>query len=266
MEEKLATQLNKVAVATKNTKANAAPFRHLLLHGPPGTGKTLFAKKLAKSSGLDYAILTGGDIAPLGREGVTELHKLFDWADTSKKGVLLFVDEADAFLRNREVHGHNMSEDGRNALNAFLYRTGTETDKFMVVYASNRPDQFDGAITDRVDEIVEFELPGEDERVKMLEMYIEKYLLNPTGNGSKVVVEGLDAADVKSVAVKTEGWSGREIAKLVIAWQSAAYGSEGAVLDNKTLYDTLARFEKGKSMKEGWLSQERIRGLTADGN
>ena len=37
-------RLLSVATATKNTKNNAAPFRHLLLYGPPGTGKTLFAK------------------------------------------------------------------------------------------------------------------------------------------------------------------------------------------------------------------------------
>lgn len=42
----------------------------------------------------------------------------------------------------------------RNALNAFLYRTGEQTDRFMVVYASNQPEQFDDAINDRIDEIV----------------------------------------------------------------------------------------------------------------
>ncbi len=50
-------------------------FRNILMHGPPGTGKTLFAKKLAKHSGLDYAIMTGGDVAPMGRDGVTAIHK-----------------------------------------------------------------------------------------------------------------------------------------------------------------------------------------------
>lgn len=82
----------------------------------------MFAKGLAQHSGLEYAILTGGDIAPLGRDAVTELHKLFDWAKTSRKGLLLFVDEADAFLQSRERT--KISEDQRNALNAFLYRTG----------------------------------------------------------------------------------------------------------------------------------------------
>ena len=33
------------------------------------------AQGLAKHSGLEYAVLTGGDVAPLGREGVTEIHK-----------------------------------------------------------------------------------------------------------------------------------------------------------------------------------------------
>ena len=37
--------------------------------GPPGTGKTMAAKRLARTSGLDYAILSGGDIAPLGASG-----------------------------------------------------------------------------------------------------------------------------------------------------------------------------------------------------
>ena len=45
------------------------------MHGPPGTGKTLFAKKLAEHSGLDYAIMTGGDVSPMGRDGVTAIHK-----------------------------------------------------------------------------------------------------------------------------------------------------------------------------------------------
>lgn len=48
----------------------------------------LFAslQKLAVHSGMDYAIMTGGDVAPMGREGVTAMHKLFDWANTSRRG------------------------------------------------------------------------------------------------------------------------------------------------------------------------------------
>lgn len=48
--------------------------------------------------GLDYAMMTGGDVAPLGSQAVTKIHQIFDWAKKSKKGLLLFIDEADAFL------------------------------------------------------------------------------------------------------------------------------------------------------------------------
>lgn len=55
--------------------------------------------------------------------------------------MLLFVDEADAFLRKRstEEGGVEMSEDLRNALSTFLYRTGTPTNKFLLVFATNTP-------------------------------------------------------------------------------------------------------------------------------
>lgn len=57
-------------------------------------------KSIAKIlwQGLDYAMMTGGDVAPLGAQAVTKIHEIFDWAKKSTKGLLLFIDEADAFL------------------------------------------------------------------------------------------------------------------------------------------------------------------------
>lgn len=262
LEESLDQKLRKIAVSTTNTKTNNAPFRHLLLHGPPGTGKTMFARGLAKHSGLEYAILTGGDIAPLGRDAVTELHKLFDWAKTSRKGLLLFVDEADAFLKSRE--GNQISEDQRNALNAFLYRTGTESRDFMMVYASNQPSQFDGAVMDRVDEMIEFDLPSVEERRKMIAMYIEKFLLNPpSASTKKVTTKDIGDEEIEYVVQNTDGFSGRAISKMAIAWQAAAYGTEGAVLDKDTFLKTVEDHKLSMKTKEGWLKMEAER-MTQD--
>lgn len=52
------------------------------------------------------------------------------------RGLLLFIDEAEAFLGKRS--SPNMSEDTRNALNALLYNTGTASHRLMLVLATNR--------------------------------------------------------------------------------------------------------------------------------
>lgn len=134
----------------------------MMFYGNPGTGKTLFAKKLAMQSGLEYAVMVGSDIAPLGKDAVTEMNKIFDWAENQANGMILFIDEADAFLRNRS--DMNMSEDMRHTINSFLYRTGTPSDKVIIVLATNQPGQLDSAVHDRIDEVVNFNKPSQPER------------------------------------------------------------------------------------------------------
>ncbi|XVF11979.1 hypothetical protein REPUB_Repub08aG0075400 [Reevesia pubescens] len=58
---------------------------------------TALAAGVYTTRGSDYAMMTGGDAAPLGAQAVTKIHEIFDWAKKSKKGLLLFIDEADAF-------------------------------------------------------------------------------------------------------------------------------------------------------------------------
>ena len=76
-----------------------------------------------------------------------------------QKGLLLFVDEADAFLRKRTGVDGEISEEMRNALECICTGPGESSTNFMVVFASNQPEQLDWAVQDRVDEIVEFTLP-----------------------------------------------------------------------------------------------------------
>uniref|UniRef100_A0A673XE81 ATPase family AAA domain containing 3A n=1 Tax=Salmo trutta TaxID=8032 RepID=A0A673XE81_SALTR len=226
----LEERVRDIAIATRNTRQNKGLYRNILMYGPPGTGKTLFAKKLAVHSGMDYAIMTGGDVAPMGREGVTAMHKVFDWANTSRRGLLLFVDEADAFLRKRSTE--KISEELRATLNAFLYRTGEQSNKFMMVLASNQPEQFDWAINDRIDEIVNFALPGPDERERLVRLYFDRYVLEPaTGGRQRMKLAQFDyGKKCSDIAKRAEGMSGREISKLGVAWQAAAYSSEDGVL------------------------------------
>lgn len=261
LEPSLEARLRDVAIATKNTKLNRGMYRNLLFYGPPGTGKTMFAKKLAMHSQMDYAILTGGDVAPMGRDGVTAVHKLFDWAETSRNGLILFVDEADAFLRKRS--SETISEDLRATLNAFLYRTGDQSDKFMMVLASNTPEQLDWAINDRLDEVVEFALPGQEERERLVRLYFEKYVLLPAVEGSKgrrLKVEEMDYGVLCSeIASLTEGMSGREIAKLGVAWQAGGYASEDGIVSRTMIMEKVTDAVKQHNKKMTWLSEEENR-------
>merc|ERR1719277_1131763 len=257
----LEARLRDVALATKNTKLNRGMYRNLLFHGPPGTGKTMFAKKLAMHSNMDYAVMTGGDVAPMGRDGVTAMHKVFDWAQTSRKGLLLFVDEADAFLRKRS--SESISEDMRATLNAFLYRTGEQTDKFMLVLASNTPEQLDWAINDRLDEMVEFALPGKAEVERLVNLYFEKYVLIAAvegGKGRKLKVEEMDyTALCSEIAEKAVGMSGHATPSLAISWQAAGYSSDDGVLTKAMIMEKVDDALNSHQQKVKWLSEEEIR-------
>ena len=272
-------QLRIVSNAVINRKKHFAPFRNLLFHGPPGTGKTLFAKQLAKKSGLDFAIMTGADVAPLGTLAVHELHKIFDWAETSNngkiqilfiylKGLLIFVDEADAFLRRR-AGDELISENLRNAINAFLYRSGTPSNKFMIVLATNAPQLLDVAIQDRIDEMIMFDKPSYKERSNILLHYLLKYckpessfigriknvLKNPTiifYKIKKINISQIDSNYIDDIARRTEGFSGRELNKLVVSWHDAAFAKDDPILDKATIESVLERHLEQNRVKRNW--------------
>lgn len=50
---------------------------------------------------MEYAILTGGDVAPMGKDAVAAIHKVFDWANTSNKGKSNY---------GRRFYKHDLSE------------------------------------------------------------------------------------------------------------------------------------------------------------
>ena len=139
------------------------------------------------------------------------------------------------------------SEAQRSALNALLYRTGDQSRDVVLVLATNRPSDLDAAITDRIDEVIEFPLPGEDERIKLLKLYLDRYITqahvkekgswmsNIWGKPDQIEVKGqingITEDVIREAARKMDGFSGREIAKTLASVQGAVYGSKRAELD-----------------------------------
>ena len=258
LEKNLEDQLREISYAVLNRKKHYAPAKNLMFYGPPGTGKTLFAKKLALKSGLEYAVMVGSDIAPLGPLAVKELNTLFDWAEKQSNGIILFIDEADAFLRNRK--SPEMSEYMRHTINSFLYRTGSPSDNVIVVMATNAPEQLDDAVHDRIDEIIGFGLPSVNERKTMLFHYLVKYCQPPQSTteklnfiwkhprsiytGKKLIrMEGVTTEIVQEIAEASEGFSGRELTKMVIAWHDAAFTLPEPVLTPDLMRRVLKKFQ-----------------------
>lgn len=145
-----------------------------------------------------------------------------------------------------------MSESQRSALNALLFRTGDQSRDIVLVLATNRPGDLDSAITDRIDEVIEFPLPREEERFKLIKLYLNKYLSNEDENNSKkglallikkkpqkIKVKDLSDDVIQQAAKKTEGFSGREIAKLMASVQAAVYGRPDCILDSQLFLEVV---------------------------
>jgi ATPase family AAA domain-containing protein 3A/B len=112
------------------------------------------------------------------------------------------------------------------------------------------------------DEAVEFTLPGQSERVELLKMYFDKYIktLNPGGgmfSRSQTQLK-LDPevdwdAKLGALAGKLEGFSGREIAKLAVAFQASAYGTDLATVDEALVDRVLGDRLKDHEEKKKWI-------------
>jgi ATPase family AAA domain-containing protein 3A/B len=177
---------------------------------------------------LDYAIISGADFAKFGEKGIEEIHKLLDWAEGTQNGCILFIDEAEAFLRKRSM------SDARTIrlLDTFLSRTGTSSEKIMFIFATNHPELLDDAVLSRSAEQIYFPLPGPAEREKILKLYIKKYLANDVRtikkNGEDVEVKLAISKEITdeylvTVATRLDNSSGREIEQMIEKIRQSAY-------------------------------------------
>ena len=147
----------------------------------------------------------------------------------------------------------------RHTINSFLYRTGSPSDNVIVVMATNTPEQLDEAVHDRIDEIIGFGLPSVNERRTMLFHYLVKYCTPPQSTWDKVKftykhprslytgkklirMQDVTTEVIQEIADATEGFSGRGITKMVIAWHDAAFTLPDPVLTPDLMRKVLKKF------------------------
>jgi hypothetical protein len=103
----------------------------ILFHGPDG--KRMAAMMLAKSIGVNFAHVCGQDVIPTGQEGATQIQTLFAWTKLCSDGVLIFIDDADAFL----PHSINIRDDNKNVPSTFIFNMNKLQQNIILVLATN---------------------------------------------------------------------------------------------------------------------------------
>ncbi|MFC9994779.1 AAA family ATPase [Nocardia sp. NPDC127526] len=173
----------------------------LLLYGPPGCGKTFIASAVAGELGANFYPIEIAEILDI-HLGASErnLHQIFEMARRNAPCVL-FIDEVDALgYRRSQMSG---SAGLRTVVNQLLTEMDSATGDNEGVYilgATNHPWDIDVALRrpGRFDRMILVTLPDPEARVSILRHHLRD---RP--------VEGID---LKAIAVRTEGFSGADLA------------------------------------------------------
>ena len=150
----------------------------ILLAGPPGTGKTLLVKTLSQKLDIPLITASGSEfIEKYVGVGAKRVRDLFAKAKGKKK-CIIFIDEIDAVGRRRDKCDNS---ERASTVNQLLTEMDgfEEKDNIIVFAATNLIKTLDPALirSGRFDKKVYFDLPNNDERKQLCELYLKNMKL-----------------------------------------------------------------------------------------
>jgi transitional endoplasmic reticulum ATPase len=207
LPEKTLTQLQNTVTIFKKAeefaKLGVSVPRGILLSGPAGTGKTQVARTMAKEGGLQFLAATTADLKAgyIGQSG-QQVKELFARARACTP-CILFLDELDIVAPERSRTFDYLTHEIVGQLLQELDGVQSIVGKIFLLGATNHPDAIDAAILSRFPSHIEIPLPDEEGREKILRAFL----------GKKPV--GFDLKELRVVARRLEGKSGRDIRSIV---------------------------------------------------
>jgi transitional endoplasmic reticulum ATPase len=173
----------------------------LLLTGPPGVGKTLMARSLAKESGFNVIEIRGPEfLSKYVGESERNIRELFRQARQMAPTIVI-LDGVEAMTSS----GWSDSKVMDRVVNQFVMEMSAITsDKPVLVvataeHAADLPPQL--AATGRFGTELRLNLPGPDDRLRILGRYLDRKKLKISGDLERVVQEsaGLAGGDIAEV-------------------------------------------------------------------
>lgn len=116
----------------------------MVLYGPPGCGKTFFAKHFAEEVGFNFILATPSTLKSRYINATQEnIAKMFEDAEKNAP-TIIFIDEINELLPNRDSDSHEMAKSAVNEMLAQMDRTGEKG--IFIIGATNYPDMIDPAM------------------------------------------------------------------------------------------------------------------------
>jgi len=145
----------------------------MLLYGPPGCGKTFFAKHFAEEVGFNFMLVTPSTLKSRYINATQEnIAKMFEEAEKNAP-TIIFIDEINELLPNRDSDAHEMAISAVNEMLAQMDRTGEKG--IFIIGATNYPDMIDPAMlrAGRLEKKFYMPPPDFEARKSMFEMYLK---------------------------------------------------------------------------------------------
>ncbi len=220
----------------------------VLLVGPPGTGKTLLARAVAGEAKVPFFSLSGSEFVEMFvGVGAARVRDLFAQAE-AKAPCIVFIDELDALGKVRSQSPVGSHEEREQTLNQLLSEMdGFDARKAIIIMAAtNRPEVLDPALLrpGRFDRQVLVDKPDVNGREQVLVIHARNVTLGPD-------------VDLRTVAARTAGFAGADLANLVNEAALLAARRDRTAVAMQDFDDAIDRLIAGLEKKRVMSGKER---------